>query len=395
MFAQGRSHLAIPGPSVMPERVLAAMHRSAPNIYGDELAGMTAGLIPDLRAVARTAGDVAIYIANGHAIWEAALSNVLARGERLLILATGRFGHGWSEMAKGLGIEVEIMDFGLETPADPARLEERLRADPEGRIRAIGICQTDTATSVRSDVAALRQAIDCAGHGALFMVDCIASMGCDRFEMDAWGVDVALAASQKGLMVPPGIGFVWFNARAAAVRARLGEISRYWDWTPRANPTAFWQYWDGTAPTHHLYGLRAALDMIGEEGIEAVWRRHAVLAAAVWAAVDAWGQGGPLRLNVADPAHRSHAVTACAIGGDLGLRLQDWTRDIAGLTLGVGLGREPEAAYFRIGHMGHVNAVMVLGALATIEAGLQALDVPHGRGAVEAAAGVIAGASRG
>lgn len=394
MFAHGRTHLAIPGPSVVPDRVLNAMHRAAPNIYAGELHDLTASLIPDLRAVARTAHEVAIYIANGHATWEAALANTLARGDRALVLATGRFGHGWAEMARGLGLDIEIMDFGTAAPADPGRLEARLREDTSGQIRAVLVCQVDTATSVRSDVAALRAAIDRAGHPALFMVDCIASMGCDRFEMDAWGVDVAIAASQKGLMTPPGLGFVWFNDTAAAARARLGEISRYWDWRPRAHPGAFWQYFDGTAPTHHLFGLRAALDMIGEEGIEAVWHRHATLARAVWAAFDAWSAEGPMALNVADPAARSHAVTACAAGPGNGQRLQDWTRDVAGLTLGIGLGREPEDAFFRIGHMGHVNAQTILGVLATIEAGLQALEVPHGAGAVDAAAGVIARASR-
>lgn len=394
MFAQGRPHLAIPGPSVIPDAVLAAMHRPAPNIYAGELVEMTEGLVPDLRAVARTAHDVAIYIANGHAMWEGALSNILARGDLALVLATGRFGHGWAEMARGLGIEVEIMDFGFDTPADPQRLEDRLRADPRGRIRAVLVCQTDTASSVRSDVAALRAAIDRAGHPALYAVDCIASLGCDRYEMDEWGVDVTIGASQKGLMTPPGLGFVWFGPRAAARRDELGEISRYWDWRPRARPEAFWQYWDGTAPTHHLYGLRAALDLIKAEGMEAVWRRHATLARAVWAAFGRWSETGPAALNVADPAYRSHAVTACALGGDLAQRLQDWTREVAGLTLGLGLGRSPEAAYFRIGHMGHVSATMVLGALATIEAGFQALDIPHGAGAIEAAAGVIAEASR-
>lgn len=392
MFTQGRTHIAIPGPSVMPDAVLAAMHRPAPNIYDPAVADLTASLIPDLRRVARTAHDVAIYIANGHATWEAALSNIAAPGDHVLVLVTGRFGEGWADMARGLGILVETLDFGQESPADPQRLEDRLRADREGRIRAVLVCHTDTATSLRSDVPALRAAIDAAGHPALFVVDCIASLGCDRFEMDAWGVDVTLSASQKGLMTPPGLGFVWFGPRSAA--ARVERISRYWDWAPRANPQALWQYFDGTAPTHHLYGLRAALDLMMAEGMDAVWHRHATLAQAVWAAFDRWGQGGPLRLNVADPASRSHAVTSCHAGGDLGLRLQDWTRDVAGLTLGLGLGREPESAWFRIGHMGHVNATMILGVLATLEAGLQALDVPHGTGAVEAAAGVIARASR-
>lgn len=394
MFAAGRSHIAIPGPSVMPDAVLAAMQRPAPDIYDPALEEMVAGIAGDLRWLAGTRHDVAIYIANGHAIWEAALSNILGRGDLALVLATGRFGHGWADMAAGLGIKVEVMDFGSRDPVDPARLESRLRADRAGRIRAVLVCQTDTASGVLSDVAAIRVAMEAAGHGALLAVDGIAAMGCDRFEMDAWGVDLALSASQKGLMTPPGLGFVWFGPRAAAARARLGTVSRYWDWAPRARPTAFWEYFDGTAPTHHLFGLRAALDLMRAEGREAIWRRHETLARAIWAAFGRWSGAGPLRIDVPDHGARSHAVTAVHAGAGNGLRLRDWTREVAGLTLGVGLGREPQDDWFRIGHMGHVNAQMVLGTLATIEAGLQALGIAHGAGAVEAAAGEIARASR-
>jgi len=394
-LAHGRPYLAIPGPSVIPDRVLSAMHRQAPNIYKGELVTLTESLIPDLRAVARTAGDVAIYAGNGHAAWEAALANVLSRGDRVLALATGRFGHGWAAMARGLGASVEVIDFGRQTPADPARLEAALRADGSHAIRAILVTHADTATSVRNDIAALAAARDAAAHPALILADCIASLACDRFEMDAWGADVAVAGSQKGLMTPPGLGFVWFNGRAAAARDRADCVTPYWDWAPRTRPGQFYQYFCGTAPTHHLYGLRAALDMIGDEGIEAVWDRHARLARAVWAAADAWAAGGPLRLNVPDPGHRSHAVTALALPSPHGTALRDWLEENAGVTLGIGLGMaEPGDpawhGHFRLAHMGHVNAHMTLGALAAIDAGLKALDIPHGAGAVEAATRIVA-----
>ena len=394
--AGGIPYLAIPGPSVMPERVLRAMHRSAPNIYEGELIDMTAGLIPDLRAVARTSGDVAIYVANGHGAWEAALANTLMPGDTVLTMATGRFGHGWADIAAGLGAETELMDFRRSAPADPARLEARLRADADGRIKAVLATHVDTSTSVRSDMAALRAAIDAAGHPALLMADCIASLACDRFEMDRWGVDVAVAASQKGLMVPPGLGFVFFGERAAQTRAALPRISRYWDWGPRADPEGFYQYFGGTAPTHHLYGLRAALDMIDDEGIGAIWDRHAHLARTIWAACEAWSDGGPLALNVAQPDHRSHAVTALRIGTPHGRDLRQWLRANAGVTLGIGLGMstpdDPGGdGYFRIGHMGHVNAHMVLGVLGAMQAGMTALGIPHGSGALERAASVAAG----
>ena len=268
--AQGRPYLAIPGPSVMPDAVLRAMHRAAPNIYDGEIITLTESLIPDLRRVARTQGKVAIYIGNGHAAWEAALANTVAPGETVLALATGRFGHGWGEMAAGIGAGVELLDFGKAAPVDMDRFEQALRADKGHKIKAVLATHVDTSTSIRNDIAAMRKAMDAVGHPALLMADCIASLACDCFEMDAWGVDVMVTGSQKGLMTPPGLGFVFFSDKAAAVRAQMPRVSCYWDWAPRANPDLFYQYFAGTAPTHHLYGLRAALDMIHDEGIERV-----------------------------------------------------------------------------------------------------------------------------
>ncbi|MBC7133325.1 MAG: aminotransferase class V-fold PLP-dependent enzyme [Roseovarius sp.] len=399
-LASGRAYLAIPGPSVMPEEVLRAMHRAAPNIYEGELIEMTAGLIPDLRAVARTKGRVAIYICNGHGTWEAALANTLAPGARVLVPATGRFGHGWADVAQGRGLSVEMLDFGKRAAFDLARVEAALRADTRHEIGAVLATHVDTSTSVRNDIKGLREVLDATGHPALLMADCIASLACDRFEMDRWGVDVTIAASQKGLMVPPGLGFVWFSDKAAEARRRLGSVPRYWDWTHRADPEMFYQYFGGTAPTHHLYGLRAALDLINAEGIEAIWDRHETLARAIWAACETWGATGPLELNIAERSLRSHAVTALRIGAPHGSALRQWVQDNAGVTLGIGLGMaEPGDpawhGFFRIGHMGHVNAHMILGALGAIEAGLVALDIPHGTGGLAAAAAEIAaGVSR-
>ena len=389
MLSNGRHYLAIPGPSVMPDRVLAAMHRAAPNIYTGALHEMTETLYPDLKSVARTAHDVAIYVTNGHGAWEAALANTLSRGDLVLVLATGSFGPGWGGMAKGLGVRVEVLDFGPEAAVDLGRVEERLRADQGAKIKAVLVCHVDTSSSVRNEVAGLREVLDLVGHGALLLVDCIASLACDRFEMDAWGVDVMVAASQKGLMTPPGLGFVFFGPRAEVARERAECVTAHWDWRPRVAPAFYSNYFNGTAPTHHLYGLREALDMIGEEGIEQVWARHAHLARAVWAAVEVWGSAGPLRLNIAEPALRSHAVTALVIGAPDGDRLREWCERVCGVTLGIGLGREPASGYFRIGHMGHVNAHMVLGVLGVMDAGLKALGIAHGAGAVEAAAGVV------
>ena len=396
ILAQGRPYLAIPGPSVMPDTVLNAMHRAAPNIYAGELVDMMPELMDDLRRVARTKHHVAMYIGNGHAAWEAALSNVIAPGDKVLLPATGHFGIGWGAMATSIGAEVELIDFGRASPMDMARVAEVLSADKSHEIKAILGVHVDTSSSVRNDIAGLRAVLDAVGHPALLMADCIASLGCDRFEMDAWGVDVMVSACQKGLMVPPGVGFVFFNDKAETARAKMPRVSGYWDWSPRAHPEHFFQYHGGTAPTQHIYGLRTALDMIHAEGIEQVWARHAVLARAIWAACEAWSQRGTFAMNIADREHRSHAVTALRLQSPNATALRDWVQDNIGLTLGIGLGMaDPDDpawhGFFRLGHMGHVNGQMIMGLLGGIEAGLSALNIEHGAGALDAAAQVIAG----
>ncbi len=395
-LGHGRPYLAIPGPSVMPDRVLAAMHRAAPNIYAGPLHEMTASIVADLRRVARTTAHVAIYIANGHGAWEAANANLFSRGDRALVAVTGRFGEGWASSAERLGIRVERIDFGKQAQAEPQRIAEALAADRRREIRAVLVTHVDTASSVRNDIAAIRRAMDATGHPALLAVDAIASLGCDPLHMDEWGIDVLVSASQKGLMVPPGLGFVWISDRALD-RCRGADLrTPYWDWGPRANPAEYWQHFCGTAPTHHLFGLGEALTMLlDEEGLEAAWARHRALAGAVWAAFDAWGRGGDIALNVAEAAHRGASVTAARIGGGGAGRLRDWCEAEAGVTLGIGLGMaEPGSAaygdFLRVAHMGHVNAHMTLGVLSVMEAGMRALEIPHGSGALDAAAAAIA-----
>ncbi len=392
-LSRGRDLFSIPGPSTIPDRVLRAMHRAAPNIYEGELIDITLSSLDDLKRIAGTEGHAAIYICNGHGAWEAAIANTLQPGGRVLVPATGRFAKGWADMAARLGIETEILDFGTTAPADPAAITEALKANPG--IKAVLAVHTDTSSSVLNDIPAIRRAIDAANHPALLMADCIASFACDRFEMDTWGVDVTVTACQKGLMTPPGLGLVFMNDKAINRRRSLTRVSSYWDILPRIEPQIFYQRFCGTAPTHHLYGLREALDMILEEGLKAVWSRHATFAAMIWAAVDRWAETGPIRLNVPDPAHRSNAVTTIHTGSGDGKRLRDWCDHKAGLTLGVGLGLEgPQSGtgddIFRIGHMGHLNPAMILGTLAVTEAGLGALQIPHGTGAVEAAEAVLA-----
>jgi alanine-glyoxylate transaminase/serine-glyoxylate transaminase/serine-pyruvate transaminase len=390
-LAHGRPYLAIPGPSVMPDRVLRAMHRAAPNIYGGEIYDVVAGIWPRLRAVAGTGQNCAIYIGNGHAAWEAANANLFSRGDKALVLAVGRFGIGWAESARAMGVDVDLLDFGKSKPIDLARVEAALRADSGHQIKALLATQVDTSSSIKTDIKKLRAVLDAVGHPALLAVDCIASLGCDEYRMDDWGVDVTVAASQKGLMTPPGLGIVWFSEKARE-RCRGNDLrTPYWDWELRANGTEFWQYFDGTGPTHHLYGLSEALLMIEEEGLENVWARHRALAGAVWAAFDVWGSGSPtIAMNVANPADRGCSVTAARIGGQDATRLREWCEKEAGVTLGIGLGMAlPNDlawhGFLRVAHMGHVNAHMALGVLAVMETGMQALNIAHGEGGILAA----------
>ncbi|MEO1564158.1 MAG: aminotransferase class V-fold PLP-dependent enzyme [Pseudomonadota bacterium] len=394
-LAKGFQFMSIPGPSMVPDRVQRAMHRPSPNIYEGELEAITETVVRDLKAIAGTTHDLAMYIGNGHAAWEAALANVLAPGDRVLVLGTGRFGPIWGDMASGLGLDVVDLDFGMQSPADPGRVTEALRADIDHKIKAVMTVQADTASSVRNDIPSLRQAITAADHPALFLVDCICSFGCEPHHMDAWGVDVMVSGCQKGIMTPTGVSFVFFNDKADTARRALDQVSPYWDWTNRAAPGQYYQYFFGTAATHHVYGLREALDMLLEEGIEAVWQRHHIFAQTVWAALDTWGQGGEIAHNIPNPEHRSWAVSAVRMPPHMGGQLRKWSEFEAGCTLGIGLGlsdlQGPRGDdVFRIGHMGWLNVPMILGTLGTIDAGLKSLGVPHGAGAMEAATAKLA-----
>ena len=392
--SSGKTYLAIPGPSVMPEEVLRSMHRAAPNIYEGELIDTTKSLIPDLNYVARSSGHVAVYIANGHGIWEAALANIVSAGDHILVLATGQFAHGWAEMASKMAVSVDILDFGRNRAVDIQTLVKKLNSEPKTKYKAILLTHVDTSTSVKNDIASVRKKLDEIDCQALLAVDCIASLACDRFEMDNWGVDIMVAACQKGLMVPPGIGFVFFNNRARERQKNLTNVSSYWDWEPRINPKRYYEYFCGTAPTHHIYGLRTALDMIKREEIEKTWKRHEILSRAIWAAVDRWSTEGDISLNVKSPSDRSHAVTSIRLGGKNGTSLRQWLQTKSGLTIGIGLGMsepgDPHGdGFVRFGHMGHVNIQMVMALLGTVETGFRAIGYKHGNGALEAASEIL------
>ena len=287
-LSAGKEIVAIPGPSVVPDRVLAAMHRPMPDIYDGELLAVTDEVFDALPALAGTSQRALVTIGNGHSAWEMALTNTLSKGDRVLVLDCGRFAAIWGEMASFLGLDVELVESEPGFANDPGALEERLRADSEHQIKAVLTAHVDTASSAKNDIAAFREALDAAAHPALLMVDCIASMGCEPFRMDEWGVDLALSASQKGLMTPPGLGIVWPGERARAVHPTAGLRTRYWDWTYRTEDGPHYLRFCGTPPVTHLFGIREALRMIDEEGLDVRWERHRVLGESVRAAVEAW-----------------------------------------------------------------------------------------------------------
>ncbi len=387
----GQDVVAIPGPSIVPERVLTAMHRSMPDIYDGELLTVTDEVFDALPPLAGTSQRPFVTIGNGHSAWEMALTNTLSRGDRVLVLDCGRFAAIWGEMATFLGLDVELIESPSGRANDPDRFEEILRGDRSHRIKAVLMAHVDTASSVRNDVPAFRRALDAVGHPALLMVDCIASLGCEPFLMDEWGVDLALSASQKGLMTPPGLGFVWPGERALAAHHRADMRTRYWDWTARTEDGPHYLRFCGTPPVTHLFGLREALNMIDEEGLDARWQRHRVLGCAIRAAIAAWSTPDGIGFHVIDERERSNAVTTIRCGAIDATEIARVCKDVHGVTLGVGIGTVAGSS-FRIGHMGHVNTPMVLGVLGAIEAALTTMGHAPVVSGVGAAAALIGGA---
>ena len=383
----GREFLAIPGPTTVPDEVLRAMHRPAVDIYSGPLLALTDGLLRDVARVFNTKGRAYIYISNGHGAWEASLTNVLSRGDKILVLESGRFAIGWGENARRMGVEVEILKGDMRRAVRPAEVEARLKADRkanEGKtIKAILVAQIDTASGVVNDIEAIGQAMRAAGHDALLMVDAVASLGCMPFEMDKWGVDVAMSGSQKGMMAPPGLGFVTANDRAREVHKKAGLRTPYWDWTDREGDLHYQKY-AGTPPEHLLFGLRQALDMLFDEGLENVFRRHRLLAESVRRAVSVWSEREAIGFNIIEPSERSDTVTAVLMNSHDPQRLREYCNENCGVILGHGIGDLTGKA-FRIAHMGHINAPMILGTLGVVEMGLNALGIPHGKGGAQAA----------
>lgn len=388
-FGCGVEALAIPGPTPLPDRVVRAMCRPSTDIYDGVSVKATEAVLTGVARVFRTESPVYIQIANGHGGWESALSNVFSRGERVLVLESGNYAVNWGRMAEAMGLAVEVVPGQPRGPVDLDAFEDRLRADREGAIKAVIVVQIDTASGVANDIPAVRAVLDRAGHGALLFVDAVASLGCVPFEMDAWGVDLAVGASQKGLMAPPGLAYVAAGPRALAAHAEAGLRTRYWDWTLRDAEPHYAKYC-GTPPTHLLFAQAEALAMLFEEGLAAIFARHTALAQATRAAIAAWAEGCALEFFIRDAACRSDTVSTVMLSdGSSSEPLRTLCRQRYGLVLGVGQGETAEAK-FRIAHMGHCSAPMLMGTLGTVQSALEHLGLPFGRDGVAAAASALA-----
>ena len=391
LLSRGRIHRAIPGPSIIPDRVLQSMNKQAPNIYETEVAEITESILKDLSHFAKTSGETVIYISNGHGAWEASIANLFNQQDIILVIATGEFGKGWASLAKKMGLEVILLDFGPEGVINFNKLESILRSDKNYKIKGLVTVHADTASSVLNNLKTIRGVIDSCNHPALFLVDCIASFACDRLEMDDWGIDLVVTASQKGLMTPPGLSYCLVGQKSYRKSMESKLVSPYWDWKPRINPKVFYERFYGTAPTHLLFAQRVALDMILEEGRENIFIRHTIFANAVWDAITQWAKEGPIVPNIKSSQSRSTAVTTVRADGYDLTKFRNWVKNNAGLELGLGIGFDSSkymngASIFRIAHMGHMNPHMLLGLISTIEMGLLACNIPHNPGGSNVAA---------
>ena len=386
VFRSGRHFLQVPGPSNVPDRVLRAMAAPTIDHRGPEFRELAREVLDRLAGVVRTTRPVVVYPASGTGAWEAALANTLSPGDRVLMAETGHFATVWKQVALQLGLEPIFLPGDWRRGVDAAAVETRLAEDGAGTIKAVCIVHNETSTGVTSDVPAVRRAIDAAGHPALLLVDTISSLASIDFRHDEWGIDVTIGASQKGLMLPPGLSLNAVSEKALAAHEAARLPRSYWSWGPiiAANRNGVFPY---TPPTNLLFGLREALRMLADEGLPEVIRRHARHAEATRAAVRAWG----LEVLCANPAEYSASVTAVLMpdGHDAG-RLLDLVLDRFDMALGIGLGRLAGKA-FRIGHLGHFNDLTLIGTLGGVEMGLALAGVPHESNGVQAAMDHLAG----
>jgi len=376
----GRHFLQIPGPTNVPDRVLRAMDRPVVDHRSAEFAQMSTEVLAGLRAIFQTRGPVVIYPGSGTGAWEAALVNTLSPGDRVLLFETGHFSQQWRQVAEKFGLQVEYVPGNWRRGTDPAEAEARLSADRKHDVKAVLVVHNETSTGVTSRIAELRAAINRARHPALLIVDTISSLASINYRHDEWGVDVTIAGSQKGLMLPPGISFNALSDKALAANKTARLPRAYWDWQEmlKANRGGFFPY---TPATNLLYGLREALHMLHEEGLPNVFQRHQRHAEATRAAVRAWG----LEIVCEEPMEYSSSLTAVFMpdGYDAD-RLREIILEHFDMSLGSGLSKLA-GKVFRIGHLGSFNDLMLAGTLSGVEMGLQLAGVPHKAGGMDAA----------
>jgi alanine-glyoxylate transaminase/serine-glyoxylate transaminase/serine-pyruvate transaminase len=380
LSAGGRHFLQIPGPSNVPDRILRAIDRPTIDHRGPEFQALGEQVLAGMKRIFRCTGPVVIYPASGTGAWEAALVNTLSPGDRVLMYETGHFSALWKTLAERLGLEPDFLPGDWRHGVDAKAIEARLRDDKDHAVKAVCVVHNDTATGITSDIPAVRRAIDAAGHPALLMVDTISSLGSVDYRHDQWGVDVTVAGSQKGLMLPPGLSFNALSTKAIEASRSAKMPRSYWSWEEMAGPNlkGFFPY---TPATNLLYGLAEAIDMLEEEGLDTVFARHARHAEATRRAVAAWG----LELLALNPSEYSNVLTAIVMPeGASADRFRQVTLEAFNMSLGSGLGKVADKV-FRIGHLGHFNDLTLAGTLAGVEMGLARAKVPHAAGGLQAA----------
>ncbi len=376
----GRHFLQIPGPSAVPDRILRAIAAQTIDHRGPAFADVGKRALDGMKSIFRTSGPVIIYPASGTGAWEAALVNTLSEGDRVLMYETGHFAMLWMKMAAKLGLKPDVVAGDWRGGADAERIHARLRDDTSHSIRAVCVVHNETSTGSVSPIAEVRRAIDDAGHPALLMVDSISGLASIDFQFDAWGVDVAVSGSQKGLMLPPGLSFNAVSVKALEAAKTAGLRKSYWDWADMIGPNAT-GYFPYTPATNLLYGLNEAIDMLHEEGLEAVFARHARHGAATRAAVRAWG----LEVLCRQQGQESGVLTAVVMPeGHSADAFRRVVLEAFDVSLGNGLSKVADRV-FRIGHLGDFNDAMLLGTLSAVELGLRKAGVPHQPEGVKAA----------
>lgn len=384
-YASGRHFLQIPGPTNIPDRILRAIAQPIIDHRGSRFAALSQEVLAGLRPIFKTEQPVIVFPASGSGAWEAALVNTMSRGDKVLMCETGHFAYLWQQIAIRLGIDTEIIPTDWRHGADPAAIGEKLATDVTHDIKAVCIVHNETSTGVVSRIAEIRRAIDAVSHPALLMVDTISSLASIDYRMDEWGVDVTVAGSQKGLMLPPGLSFNAVSEKAVAASKGAKLPRSYWNWDDMlaANQSGFFPY---TPATNLLYGLREAIAMLNEEGLEKVFSRHTRHGAATRLAVDAWG----LEVVCKKPEECSASLTAVLMPAEHSAdHLREVILDNLDMSLGTGLGRL-SGKVFRIGHLGNFNDLMLAGTLSGVEMGLALARVPHRSGGVQAALDFLA-----